>query len=163
MTYRFATLVFGLCIAAAAGAARADSAPVLVIPGKSGVPVIINNYDARWAVVEGDWGLSRPGHGEITVIGGRYVGPVRGSMPRSGYYPKNGEPPAKGRYEVEPPDDRQLPPPAENFSRSWSSSSSEPVPPADLPNPNAAPTGEGALTNPPVIVVPQFGPGRRQH
>lgn len=163
MTYRFAAIVFGLCFAATAGAAHAGCAPAYVIPGKRGVPVVINNYDARWMVVEGDCGLSRPGHTEQTVIGGRYVGPIRGEVRRSGYYPTSSEKPTQGRHEIEPPADRQLPTPAENFSRSWSSTSPEPVPPADLPNPNASPTGEGALTNPPVIVVPQFGPGRRQH
>ena len=160
MAHRIFTILLGFCFVAAATAARAGCGAVIVVPGKSGVPVVINNYDARWAMVEGDCGLNRPGHGETTVIGGRYVGP--GSTRASGYYPKDGQPPAKGRYEVEPPSDRQLPPPADNFSRSWSSSSSEPVPPADLPNPNGPPTGEGALTNPPIIVVPQFGP-RRQH
>ena len=163
MTDRIAAIIFALCFVAAAPAAHAGCVPTIVVPGKSGVPVIVNNYDARWATVEGDCGLNRPGHGDITVIGGRYVGPPQGSGRHSGYYPKNGETPAKGRHEIEPPSDRQLPPPAEDFNRSWSSSSSlEPVPPADLPNLNGPILGEGALTNPPIIVAPQFGP-RRQH
>jgi hypothetical protein len=162
MAHRIVSVVLGLVVVAAVSEARAGCAPAYVIPGKSGVPVVINNYDARWMVVEGDCGLSRPGHTEQTVIGGRYVGPIRGEVRRSGYYPTSGEKPPQGRHEIEPPADRQLPPPAENFSRSWSSAP-QPVEPADLPNPNAAPTGEGGLTNPPVIVVPQFGPGRRQH
>jgi hypothetical protein len=29
----------------------------IVIPGKPGVPIIINGVDASYAVVEGDWGL----------------------------------------------------------------------------------------------------------
>jgi hypothetical protein len=164
MTYRLAASVFGLFIVAAASATHAGCVPTIVIPGKSGIPVVINNYDARWATVEGDCGLSRPGHGDTTVIGGRYVGPLHGSMRRNGYYPKNGEKPEQGRHEIEPSSDRQLPPPAEDFNRSWSSSSnSGPVPPADLPNPNGAPMGgDGAPLTPPIIVVPQVGP-RRQH
>lgn len=161
MAHRFFTILLGCILVTAATAARAGCGAVIVVPGMSGVPVVINNYDARWAMVEGDCGLNRPGHGETIIIGGRYVGP--GSTRAGGYYPKNGEAPAKGRYEVEPPSDRQLPPPAEDFKRSWSSSSSESVPPADLPNPNGPnPGAEGAPLTPPVIVVPQGG-SRRQH
>lgn len=161
MNHRFAIAVLGLLSVAAATAACADSAPVIVVPGKSGVPVVINNYDARWAVVEGDWGLSRPGHVTPTVIGGRFVGPIRGEIRRGGYYPTTGTKPAQGRLESETPAD-QPPQPAENYSRSWSTTSSEPVPPADLPNPNSGMMGEGNPLVPPVIVVPQIGP-RRSH
>lgn len=161
MTYRLAAIVFGFF--AVATAAHAGCVPTIVIPGKAGIPVVINNYDARWATVEGECGLNRPGHGDTTVIGGRYVGPLHGSTRRNGYYPKNGEKPEQGRHEIEPSPDRQLPPPAENFNRSWSSSSSEPVPPADLPNPNGPNLGgDGTPLTPPIIVVPQGGP-RRQH
>ncbi len=165
MIYRLATIVLGLCTAVAAMPARAGCVPTIVVPGKPGVPVVVNNYDARWATVEGDCGLNRPGHGDTTVIGGRYVGPLQGSARRSsGYYPKDGEKPARGRLEIEPPSDRVLPTPAEDFNRSWSSSSnSRPVPPADLPNPNAPNLGgEGAPLTPPIIVVPQVGP-RHHH
>jgi hypothetical protein len=41
-------------------AARSADAPKFVIPGKPGVPVIINGYDASYSIVEGDWGLDRP-------------------------------------------------------------------------------------------------------
>jgi len=44
-----------------AGNAHADHAPAIVVPGKPGVPVIINGRDASGAIVFGDWGLSRPG------------------------------------------------------------------------------------------------------
>jgi hypothetical protein len=162
MVHRVASIILGLCVAAAATAARADSAPALVVPGKQGVPVVINNYDARWAVVEGDWGLNRPGHATTTVIGGRFLG-AAGSIRRSGFYPSTGQAPAQGRLEIEPPADRQLPTPAESYSRSWSSSSSETVAPADLANPNADAGSGAAPFMPPVIVAPQFGPGRRNH
>ena len=61
--------------------ARADGGPVIVIPSRPGVPVIINGRDASYAVVEGDWGLSRPGAVPVTVIGGSPV------LPNSVYTP----------------------------------------------------------------------------
>ena len=57
-------LAVGACAASpslAAAPARADSGPVIVIPSRPGVPVVINGRDASYAVVEGDWGLARPG------------------------------------------------------------------------------------------------------
>ena len=142
-----------------ASAAHADSAPQFVIPGRTYGPIIINYYDARWAVVEGDWGLNRPGHGSQTVIGGRYVGPPRRVI-RS-YYPTSNQKPERGRHEIEPSSNRELPTPAEDFSRNWSTTSSQPVAPADLANPNGG-MGEGVPASPPIVVVPQIGP-RRSH
>jgi hypothetical protein len=52
----------------APAAASADNYPVIAVPGKRGVPVIINGHDASWAVVNGDWGLYRPGAVPVTVI-----------------------------------------------------------------------------------------------
>jgi hypothetical protein len=61
-----------------AAAARADNYPVIVVPGRPGVPVIINGRDASWAVVNGDWGLYRPGAVPVTVIyPQRWIAPVR--------------------------------------------------------------------------------------
>lgn len=57
-------LSFGVMAPAVAG----DNAPVIVVPGKRGVPVFINGRDASWAIVEGDWGLYRPGAVPVTVI-----------------------------------------------------------------------------------------------
>ena len=72
----------------------------IVIPGRPGVPVIINGVDASYAVVEGDWGLGKGTHVEPTVYGGRYVDPV----PHVGrYYPSAGRMPGYGRLEIEPP------------------------------------------------------------
>ena len=31
----------------------------VVIPGRPGVPIIINGLDASWSVVEGEWGLGK--------------------------------------------------------------------------------------------------------
>ena len=48
----------------------------IVIPGRPGVPIIINGVDASYAVVEGDWGLGKGAQVQPTVYGGRYIDPV---------------------------------------------------------------------------------------
>ena len=123
--------------------ALADSSPVLVIPGRPGVPIIINGIDASYAVVEGDWGLGKGVHVTPTVYGGRYADPV----PNVGhYYPSLGHRPGYGRLEIEPPTNRALPRPAESYYQSWSSQSTpQPVQPQVPFNP------------PPVIIAPQIG------
>jgi hypothetical protein len=122
-------------------AAMADSSPVLVIPGRPGVPIIINGVDASYAVVEGDWGLGKGVHVTPTVYGGRYVDPA----PHVGhYYPSAGHLPGYGRLEVEPPANRKLPQPAESYHQSWSAQSMpQPVQP------------EVPFYPPPIIVAPQ--------
>jgi hypothetical protein len=113
----------------------------IVIPGRPGVPVIINGLDASYAVVEGDWGLARGTHVVPTVYGGRYIDP----LPHVGhYYPSAGRLPGYGRIEIEPPANRILPQPAESYYRSWSSQS------APLPAQSNVPV------NPPeIIYAPQ--------
>jgi len=134
---------FGMVLAAvavfASAPARADSGPVIVIPSRPGIPVVINGRDASYAVVEGDWGLSRPGAGVVTVIGGMPVLPNSVYTRRNSYHPKYGRAPLRGRNEIEPAADRALPDPAEDFSRSWSTSSDMAAPatitdPATFPN-----------------------------
>jgi hypothetical protein len=117
----------------AAPGARADHAPSYVVPGRPDVPVIINFFDASWGVVEGEWGLYRPGAVSPTVIPAPHVMPRGQARP---YYPSLGGIPYKGRLEIEPPADRVLPPPAPSYHRSWSSESQNlpateyaPVPP----------------------------------
>ena len=124
---RFVSFMIGLAAVFAAAAVRADSGPVVVIPSRPGIPVIINGVDASFAIVEGDWGLARPGHGSITVIGGTPVASNPAYSRRNPYLPRYGAPPPRGRNEIEPPPDRLLPPLAETFSRSWSTSSDQPV------------------------------------
>jgi hypothetical protein len=136
----------GLALAILIGttfAALADSSPVLVIPGRAGVPIIINGVDASYAVVEGDWGLGKGVHVTPTVYGGRPVDPA----PQVGhYYPSLGHRPGYGRLEIEPPADRRLPQPAESYHQSWSSQSTpQPVQP------------EVPFYPPPIIVAPQNG------
>jgi hypothetical protein len=100
--------------------AFADHAPVYVRPAIRGVPVVINRQDASWAVVEGDWGLSRPGHVSPTIIPGHpvFIRPLPGA-----YYPQTGRSPRLGRLEIEPPPDRRLPRPAQSYVRSWTTQS----------------------------------------
>jgi hypothetical protein len=107
--------------------AHAADAPAIVIPGKLGVPVIINGVDASYCVVEGDWGLARPGHVPQTVVLCRRV--ISKSMPGylGSYFPAFGRLPGLGRVEVEQSSDRQLPPPAEGFYREWGTQS-DPAP-----------------------------------
>src|SRR3954464_513771 len=89
----------------------------IVIPGRPGVPVIINGLDASYSVVEGDWGLGKGIHVQPTVYGGRFIDPV----PNVGhYYPSAGRMPGYGRLEIEPPANRRLPQPAESYHQPWS-------------------------------------------
>ena len=82
----------------------------LVIPGRPGVPIIINGIDVSYAVVEGDFGLGKGFHKQPTIYGGRYVD----DAPNVGhYYPSAGHQPGYGRLEIEPPANRKLPQPAE--------------------------------------------------
>jgi len=95
----------------------------IVIPGRPGVPIIINGVDASYRVIEGDRGLSRDVHVQPTVYGGRYIDPV----PKVGhYYPSAGRQPGYGRLEIEPPKNRKLPKPAESYHDSWSAASPPP-------------------------------------
>lgn len=146
-------------------AARADSGPVIVIPSRPGIPVVINGQDASYAVVEGDWGLSRPGAVPVTVIGGSPILPNSVYTRRNSYHPRYGRAPLRGRYEIEPPPDRELPPPAENFSRSWSSSS-DPVPASDYGAswPNGGPSYDsGGAAAPNISVYPRRKLHRRKY
>jgi hypothetical protein len=127
----------------------ADSGPVLVIPGRPGVPIIINGVDASYAVVEGDWGLAQRGHVTPTVYGGRYVDPT----PHVGhYYPSAGHQPGFGRLEIEPPANRSLPQPAESYHQSWSAQSTPLAVQPEVP-----------FYPPPVIIAPQGGESGLRH
>jgi len=116
--------------------AYAQYEPVIVVPGKPGVPVKYFGRDISWSIVEGDFGLARPTQTNPTVIYWAAPGALIGPPP-SGYYPATGHNPRSGRLEIEPPANRRLPRPAESFYRSWSTQSgSEPAtvyPPYDPP------------------------------
>ena len=136
-------LIVVLGCLAGIGHAGAHTEPVIVVPGRPGVPVMVEGQDVSGAVIEGDWGLGRP-HAGITIIrprslaDPRYIGcglslraPCR---PLSGgFFPGTGRKPRLGRVEVTPPADRPRPPRAESFQRSWWSES--PNLPADLEQP----------------------------
>ncbi|MCA6117062.1 hypothetical protein J6524_19600 [Bradyrhizobium sp. WSM 1738] len=136
---------------ATTSSAQAGGGFEIVIPGRPGVPVIINGIDASYAVVEGDWGLGKGTQVEPTIYGGRYIDPV----PRVGhYYPSAGRMPGYGRLEIEPPANRRLPPPAESYHQSWSAQS------APLPAQSSVPADP-----PEIIYAPRDwrGPPHRPH
>jgi len=133
-----------LLLAVTASPAFAQREPLIVIPGKPGVPIYINGIDASWGVVEGEFGLDRPGLMAPTVIYRPLVVATPVNVPD--YYPKSGKRPGYGRYEIVPPANRPLPPPAPTYYRSWSSGSA-PGPVTDYPS----------YPMPSVVVEPQFG------
>jgi hypothetical protein len=140
-----------LCLAAlcavafGSACAHAQTGPVIVVPGKPGVPVIINGVVADGAVVYGDWGLARPGHGQILI-----EGPVAftASWDARGYFPATGRAPRYGRYEIEPPAPRR-PRANTSFHRDWAIESDPRVPVTQYP----------PFDPPPVILAPR--PRRR--
>ncbi len=115
----------------------------LVIPGRAGVPVIINGVDASYSVIEGDFGLGKSVHPQPTVYGGRYVDR---ELNVGHYYPSLGHQPGYGRVEIEPPANRILPKPAASYYQSWSAESAPPRP--------QPPAAEVPLYPPPVIAAP---------
>src|SRR4051794_35290782 len=123
--------------------ASANDGFSIVVPGRAGVPIIINGADASWAVVESDWGLAKNVHIQPTVYGGRVVD-LR--PPVGHYYPSAGYVPGYGRLEIQPPADRKLPQPAQSYRKSWSVQS------AQQPVQNNVP-----YYPPPVIVAPENG------
>src|SRR5215831_2052068 len=115
----------------------------LVIPGRPGVPIIVNGIDVSYAVIEGDFGLGKGVHNQPTVFGGRLVDPE----PNVGhYYPSLGLRPGYGRFEIEPPANRKLPQPAESYHQFWGAQSM-PLPPTIA--------REVPMYPPPVILAPR--------
>jgi hypothetical protein len=151
MAYRMdamrALVTLAILIATAGAACAESNGPVIAIPGRPGVPVIINGVDASYSVVEGDWGLDKGVHYQPTVYGGRPVEPM---PPVGHYFPSAGHMPGYGRLEIEGAD---KPKPAPSFHQSWTSESKPQLP--EIPaNP------------PPVIMAPSIeqnfaGPERR--
>lgn len=139
----------GLIIAAAAvGTARAQNEPVIVVPGRPGVPVMMYGVDVSGAVIEGEFGLNRPGQVAPTVIM-PYVSPGVFAAPGA-YFPSTGHQPAYGRLEVIPPN-RRGPQTGAPYFHTWGVES--------MPTPATSPTD-----NPPtVIVTPGAGPEQRRN
>jgi len=132
-------LLAAVCAAMLAVPARAQTGPVIVIPGKIGVPVTVNGVIVDGAVIYGDWGLARPGHGELLI-----EGPVAFSAPwdSRGYYPATGHRPRLGRQEIEPKGHRPRP---TSFRRDWSIESNFNRPVTEYP----------PFDPPPVITAPR--------
>ena len=98
-----------------------EGGPVIVVPGRADVPVLYYGRDISGAVVEGDWGLDRPGNIDPTVIY-PYPRPYRAydGPPPLSYFPSMGMRPNYGRREA--PMDRQ-PRGAPSYHRSYGAQS----------------------------------------
>jgi hypothetical protein len=134
-----------------ASPAFAQREPQIVIPGRPGVPVMINGIDASWGIVEGEFGLDRPGLVAPTVV----YRPLQVSVPYSGpgYFPRDNRKPGYGRLEIVPPPGAPKPPPAPSYFRSWSSQSA-PGPVTDYP----------PYPTPPIVYAPTIDPNQQgQH
>ena len=94
-----------------AGPALAQRAPVIVIPGRPDVPVLINGVDVSWSVIDGEFGLDRPNMVVPTVAYRPFLVPLAYGPPVEpgdepsppGYFPTTGKRPGYGRLEVVPP------------------------------------------------------------
>jgi hypothetical protein len=123
----------------------------IVVPGRPGVPIIINGIDASYTVVEGVWGLGKNVQVQPTIYGGRYIA-ERQPSDVGHYYPSLGLRPGYGRLEVEPPTNRKLPQPAESYYRNWQSNSAPLPAQVDVP-----------VDPPPVILAPEIDLDRAHH
>ena len=94
----------------------ADHAPSFVIPHARGLPPLVDGWDASGAIIEGDWGLHRPGAGRVSVYPGG--GLLIALPPPAGYFPATGRLPRYGRHEIAP---RRALRPAQSYHRNWSS------------------------------------------
>ena len=119
----------------------------IVVPVRPGVPIIINNIDASYTVVESAWGLGKNIQVQPTIYGGVYV-PERQPTDVGHYYPSMGLRPGYGRLEVEPPANRKLPKPAESYYQSWGAQSAPLPPQMNVP-----------VDPPPVILAPEINAG----
>jgi hypothetical protein len=126
--------------------AFAQREPVIVVPGRPGYVPILWGQDISGAVIEGEFGLDRPGFPK-TVIPPRLVYSFDMGSARGRYFPSTGEKPAFGRLEVIPPANRELPKPAESYERSWSSES-----PRTSPNVEQ----EVPFNPPPILYAPNI-------
>jgi hypothetical protein len=139
---QFALLV-GL-MAAVPQVARADNEPVIVVPGRPGVPVMMYGVDVSGAVIEGEWGLNRPGVVAPTVIMPYWPPPYEGIYgPAKPYFPTTGHKPPYGRLEIKPPPNRRLPRPAQRYFREWWS------------EPDSGPATSPVPFAPPIVVAPR--------
>ena len=134
------SLAVAFCAAFAGADACAQTGPVIVIPGKAGVATTINGVVVDGAVVYGDWGLARPGHGQIVIEGAARFSENNDSR---GYFPATGHRPRVGRLEVVPPPRQR---PSTDYRREWSVKSYKRVRPV---------TEYPPFDPPPVILAPR--------
>jgi hypothetical protein len=134
------SLAVAFCAAFAGADARAQTGPVIVVPGKPGVATTINGVVVDGAVVYGDWGLARPGHGQIVIEGAAGFSENNDSR---GYFPATGHRPRVGRLEVVPPPRQR---PSTDYRREWSVKSYKRVRPV---------TEYPPFDPPPVILAPR--------
>jgi hypothetical protein len=140
--------VAAVALGAFAGARSAwatDAGPVIVIPGRLGMSVIINGVDVSGAILEGEFGLGKPHMVAPKIVAAPYWQPPPRGYLEQRYFPATGREPGYGRYEIEPPPNRQLPPRAPSFHRSWSSAS-DPTPASFDP----------PVPPPPILVEPNI-------
>jgi hypothetical protein len=136
-------LAFAFLAATGCAALAGDSEPVIVIPSRPGVPVIINGRDVSYAVLEGDWGLGKGVHYQPTVYPTNWRGVYK--PPAAHYYPHTGQMPGYGRLEIDTPP--QNLPEAESYYRNYSMES-QPT----LPTP---PSAAVPFDPPPIILAPR--------
>src|SRR6476660_4872538 len=145
-----AGLVLAILIGTALPACASEGFDI-VVPGRPGVPIIINNIDASYTVIEGTWGLGKNVQVQPTIYGGRYVA-ERQPTDVGHYYPTLGLRPGYGRLEVEPPANRKLPKPAESYYQSWGAQSAPLPPQMDVP-----------INPPPIIIAPEINADPQHH
>ena len=155
MRVRAPLIIFGQCLVALlvfvldCDHAYAQREPVIVVPGRAGYQVLLWGQDISGAVVEGEFGLDRPGVVGLTVIPPYQPLVIVNAPIGPGYFPSTGHKPRSGRLEILPPPNRPQPRPAPSFHRSWSSES-----------PNLPASSDPPLNPPDVILAPRMNSPR---
>jgi hypothetical protein len=152
-------IALALLLASGVAAFAGDAGPVIVLPARPGVPIIINGREVSYSVLVGDWGLAKGLHYQPTIFPSNWQ--IIEKPPVGHYYPHTGHMPGYGRLEIETPP--QNLPEAPTYYRSWSAESQ--------PTPASPPNVAVPFDPPPVILAPrewndgrphpQFRPGRR--
>ena len=120
MRFVLAALSLALCVAPAA----AQRTPVIVIPGRPDVPVLMNGVDVSYAGDLLRFRVPSARRFPKTFVYRTFVVPVPVYSPvptadDGSYFPRTGRRPGYGRLEVNPPANRVLPPPAPTYYRRW--------------------------------------------
>src|SRR5262245_40899606 len=98
-----AAVMAAAALAASMPAKASETGPVIVVPGRPGVPVMMYGVEVSGAVIEGDWGLARPSNINPTVIYRLWPPQTVKRTLNPGYFPRTGEAPRYGRREVNVP------------------------------------------------------------